>query len=194
MATVTVSGNAQGAPLLASAPWQSGRYYFAPNVTATSTNSALGNGSLRFVPFYLPNAVTLARIGGEVTVIGDAGSTIRLGIYADDGTGKPGARQIDAGTIAADSATVQEVVISLALAAGIYWVCGAVQGVTVTQPTVRTLATPVVLGVDAGAVIPGAGANPQSYLLAGVTAALPASAAAAVVSTGIVPRIFVKVA
>lgn len=192
MATIAVSGNAQSAPLLASAPFQSGRYYFAPNATLAATSATLGNGSLRVMPFYLPNAVTLSRIGAEVTAAGDAGSTIRLGIYADDGTGRPGNRVIDAGTIAADSATVQEIVIALALAAGIYWIGGAVQGVTVTQPTVRTSST-MVLGVDAGTVIPAAGNTDAAMIVGGVTAALPASFGAAA-PAGSSPRCFVKVA
>lgn len=103
-----------------------------------STSAGLGVGTLRAAPMYVPRAVTLVRIGAEVTVIGDVGSKLRLGIYADNGNIYPGALRLDAGTIAGDSVAVQEIVISLLLEPGVYWLAGALQDVTVIQPTVRT--------------------------------------------------------
>lgn len=173
----------------------SGNYYFPWSSMSVGTSAALGNGTLRVAPWWVPNACTLSRIGAEVTVVGDAGSTVRLGIYADSGQGVPGARVLDAGTIAGDSATVQEITISQALTPGLYWIGAAVQGVTTTQPTVRTGLNTPQQNVYAGPTIPAAGAAIGSAVMTGVTGALPANFAAvpSAPSAGI-PRLFVKVA
>lgn len=184
-----------------------GNYVLIPPATSTSTSAALGNATLRAVPFQVPRNLTVTKIGAEVTTVGDAGRSvsdmvtngtttitsataafvstdrgrlvtgtniatgtyiasvtngttavltiaatgsgsggslvisgcvIRLGIYADNGSGFPGALVIDAGTIDGHSATVQEITISQALSAGTYWFGAVVQGVTTTQPTMRT--------------------------------------------------------
>ncbi len=82
----------------------------------TSTSNVLGVGTLRAFPVYVPVRTTLDRIGAEVaTLIGDVGSKIRLGIYADNGRIYPGALLLDAGTINGDSATVQELVLPTAV-------------------------------------------------------------------------------
>ena len=172
-------------------PWQTGRYYFTPN-GITGTSVVLANGTLRAIPFWVPNAVTISRIGGECTLAGDAASVLRLGIYADDGTGRPGALVIDAGTISGFSATVQEITISQALTPGIYYAAGVVQGVTVTQPTIRINASASLIPVDAHTSMPAANASPMCFFMAGVTAGLPAFTVAG--TTGSQPRIFMKVA
>jgi hypothetical protein len=173
-------------------PLTSGRYYFVPNSLNTPIAS-LGNGNLRLIPFYVPAATTLSRIGGEVTVVGDAASVVRLGIYADDGTFRPGALVIDAGTISGNSATVQEITINTQLPAGWYWTGGAVQNVTTTQPTVRCVSSYVPQGVDTGTLIPAAAASILGRIMTGVTGALPANFVDAGTHAG-VPRLFVKVA
>lgn len=174
-------------------PWQSGRYYFLPNSANASTSAVQTNGLVRACPFWLPNAVTLSRVGAEVTTIGDVGSKLRLGFWADDGTGRPGTLLLDAGQIAGDSATVQEIVISLALAPGIYWVGGAVQAVTVTPPTLRTSgAQGPWLNIDAGTVIPAAGSTPAGQQMTGVTGALSNFVVSSVANG--MPKFFAKVA
>lgn len=185
---------AVASPLQVQAPWQTGRYYWVPPVVGTATSSTLGNGSLYAAPFTVPNGVTLVRIGGEITIVGDAGCTVRLGIYNDDGTGRPGTRVIDAGTIAGDSVAVQEIVISQALGPGAFWACGAVQGVTVTQPTVRVLPTGWTNQKDAGTVIPTAGSTGFAWINNAVTGALPASFGTPTNLGAGMPRIFVRVA
>lgn len=190
MTTIAVSPGI--APLQSQAPLQSGRYYFVPSGPQTGTNGGLGNAVMRTVSAYIPNAVTLARIGAEVTIVGDAGCTYRLGIYSDDGTGRPGARLLDAGTIAGDSVAVQEIVISQAIGAGIFHFVGVVQGVTVTQPTLRTM-NAVLLPSDVGTATPSAGLGAGGYLQGGVVGALPATFTVTV-GAATFPRIFVKVA
>lgn len=177
-------------------PWVSGRYYFAPNSSGSSTSAVLGVGTLRMTPFWVPNQVTLARIGIAVTLIGDVGSLFRLGIYNDDGNGRPGTLVLDAGTILGDSATAQEITISQALAAGQYHIGGAVQVVTITQPTMQIhLATSMgLVPVDVQTVIPNANLTNLGFSQAAVTGALPATFTASPSMIGAVPRVFVKVA
>jgi hypothetical protein len=180
-------------PLLTTTPLQSGRYYMIPGVTATNTNGALGTGTCRAIPFYVPNLVTISRIGAECTSAGDAGSKYRLGIWNDDGTGRPGTLLIDAGTIAGDSATVQEIVISQSVAPGLYWASGTVQVVTVTQPTMRINATgPIILG-DYGTSTPSANMQVFARTMSGQTGALTSPWVEAGTSA-LPPRIFVKIA
>ena len=121
-------------------PSRSGMYYLTTPHTATSTNGAMGNGTGRFSPWTVRRTMQLVRIGAEVTAAGEAGSVVRLGIYADDGTGYPGALVLDAGTIAGTSATVQEITIAQVLTPGLYWIGGVVQNAPTTQPTLRSIA------------------------------------------------------
>jgi hypothetical protein len=156
--------------------WVAGSYVFLPNATNTSTSATLGVGTMRAVPFYVPHALALDRIGAEITSAGDAASKLRLGIYATGANGRPSTLVIDAGTIAADSATVQEITISLPLGPGWYWVAAAVQVVTVTQPTVRTAAAGSfgIMPVT-HLVTPTAGQVTSGYIQTSVTGAFPAT-------------------
>lgn len=172
MAPGTVRGG--GASVSPSGPFVSGRYYVTPENQNAGTSAALGVGTLRVMMFNVPNNCTLSRIGAEVVTIGDVGSKFRLGIYADDGTGRPGALLVDAGVIAGDSATVQELVINLPLGAGNYWIGGAVQVVTTTQPTMRTITQGGNAYVEAsvGAAPPSNWGN-IGFAMTGVAGALP---------------------
>lgn len=189
------------------ATFATGNYYFVGSGSSVSTSNALGAGTLRVMPMYLPT-MTITRIGAEVTSAGDAGRSVadavtngtttltsataaftttdpgrkitgtnipantyiqsrtnsttitmtqaasgsgsggtlnisgcvvRLGIY-NDSSGVPGSLLIDAGTIDGSSATVQEITISQAITAGVYWFAGVNLGVTASQPTIRTIA------------------------------------------------------
>lgn len=153
-----------------------GRYYRCPNATL-GVSAAMGIGTLALVPKYVPNPVTLTRIGTEVTVIGDVGSLIRLGIYNNiNGDFRPGALVIDAGTILGDSVAVQEIVIAQSIAAGWYWFGGVVQNDVTVQPTVRAMSAPwEPLPIDHGIVIPAANAAERSFTQAGIAGALPAT-------------------
>lgn len=181
----------QTVPMALAPPWQSGRYYFCPNTTSTTT-SALANTSLRAVPFFVPSPVLLSKIGAEVTSAGEAGSKYRLGIYADDGTGRPGSLVVDAGQIAGDSATVQELDISVRVGPGWYWAAGAAQSAPTTPPTMR-----VTNNASFGVLIASSILFTANQTITGMSmtasGALPAAFTTfSLAST--VPRIFVKVA
>lgn len=176
-------------------PLQSGDYYFVPSVAGLGAATPSAD-NLRCVSEYIPNAVTLDRIGAEITIVGDAGSTYRLCIYGDDGVGEPGALVVDAGAIAGDSATVQELTISTALNPGVYHFCGVAQNVTATQPTIRALATAssgMRVPKSAGTVIPTAGLAIAGYSQGSVSGECPANFTANPSISGLSPRIFVRV-
>lgn len=173
--------------------FRSGFYSLIGNAVI-STSNTMGNGSLRMYAFLVPSAITVTAIGAEITVAGDVGSKLRLGIYADDGNGFPAARVVDAGTIAGDSATVQEVVCNVALTPGIYWIGGALQDVVTTQPTIRTIGSPVLPIQVASISIPAANQSVTGVNIGGVTGAFPSSVTPTAANSGNAPRCFIKVA
>lgn len=159
------------------------------------TTTALGNNTLRLYSVVIPRPVTLTRIGAEVTAAGDAGSVMRLGIYADDGNAMPAALVLDAGTIPGDLAQVAELVINQPLSPGTYWFGGVIQGAPVTVPTVRAMQPPAVddaVGIGS-TVMPSSNVTILGRSSAGVAGALPAAFVDSG-SIGAAPRIFVKVA
>lgn len=179
-------------------PRRAGSYYQTTPHATTTTNGALGVGTGRFSPWAVRRTISIVRLGAEVSTAGEAGSLVRLGIYADDGTGYPGALVLDAGTIAGDSATVQEITVSTVLTPGLYWVGAVVQNVVTTQPHLRAIA------VDLSSEMPltTSGATPTTNWTPGVgftgfsmTGALPASWPTATPNvTSVAARLFVKTA
>lgn len=174
----------------------SGRYYQPVAPGAASTNNGLGNGTLRLAPWVVAKQITIDRVGGDIATVGEAGSKLRIGIYQDNGNCFPGGLLLDAGQIAGDSATVQELTCSLTLPRGLYWLGGAVQSASTTQPTVR--------------IVPGGGGAPPAPLIygsalpdpnisivglsnTGVTGALPATFSSTFGTVSSVPRVFVRV-
>lgn len=129
----------------------SGKYSARSNTVTTST-TAPNNQQARAFPLWIPNAVTLDRIGVEVTGAGESGSVIRLGIWDDDGTGTfPGAMLLDAGTVAGDGTPAfKELTISQPVDNQQIWLVACVQSASTTPPTLRTVSSP------SGMVVPTA--------------------------------------
>jgi hypothetical protein len=172
----------------------SGQYYVPLSPFSASTSAALGNGTLRLTPWIVNQSMTVSRLAAEITAVGDVGSKLRLCIYADNGYGYPGALVLDAGQIAGDSATTQELTTSAALTPGVYWIGGVVQSVTTTQPTVRTItnwAPPIPIGVSS---LPAANITATGYSITGITGALPTTYPAGAAIITAVPRPIIKVA
>lgn len=173
----------------------SGTYFFPYSAYAQSTSNTLGNGTLRLAPAYMPSAVTVSRVAAEITALGDAGSTFRMGVYADTGAGIPGSLLLDAGTIPAGTVTgPAEVTLAsnFTIPQGWVWIGGAVQGVTVTQPTVRC-ATAAPFGFLFQIAVLPTSTSACGYVMPSQTGALPSTFALSSTS-GIVPRIFFKAA
>ncbi len=174
----------------------SGYYYYCGGTNTATTSASSANGTLRLVPWLVPNAVTISKIGAEITSAGDAGSKLRIGIYSDTGTGYPGALLLDAGQIAGDSATVQEISISQLLPAGLYWVGAVVQSVVTTQPTIRCQNAPGWFNgnIRLGTSLPAANLSTYGFAQTGVTGALSGPFTSTITFTTIAPRILFKVA
>lgn len=170
---------------------RAGLWYPSLPCTGIGTN-ALPNQVLRLTPMDVPLALTLTGLAIEVTSAGDASCVSRLGIYADDGTGYPGALVLDAGTVAADSTGVKTITISQALTTGRYWVGAATQGAATVQPTIRTPASAMVsIGQSA---TPGTSSSNIAYTQSSVSGALPGTFTTSVAAAGQAPRIYVQVA
>jgi hypothetical protein len=172
-----------------------GQYIFTASPNTTTTSATLGNGSLRVVPWLVRNTTSLSKMGAEISTVGEAGSKFRIVLYADNGSGRPGSLVIDAGQIAGDSATAQELDVSVTLQPGLYWVGGVVQSVVTTQPTLRIIATswtpPVDLQLPS---MPTAGLVSVGHTQTGVTGAPSATFQFNGGVSGSAARIFAKVA
>lgn len=156
------------------------------------TTSQIPNQSLRLTPMDVPRSLTVSGLAVEVTAAGEASSTFRFGIYADDGTGYPGVLVLDAGTVAADSTGVKTITISQALTPGRYWVGGVTQGAATTAATIRTPANAMVsIG---SSTTPGTGSSVLAYNQTGVAGALPTPFTTSVSAAGQSPRIYVQIA
>lgn len=166
----------------------SGAYYQSQFATSQGV-TGLTNNNLRAAPFTVFGRTSFSGLVLEVTTAGPAGAAMRLGIYADDGTGYPGALILDAGTVLADSTGFKEIAITQALARGLYWLVavGEVGGISV-----RGLAAPsfsiVPQSNSAGA------AQAAGWSVGGGTGGLPAMYPAGGGALSNIPRILIKVA
>lgn len=152
----------------------SGQYSF-PWGGLPASSTTFTSGEFRCYPVYIGPGAALERINVEVTVVGDASSTARPGIYKDNGSWVPGALVLDAGTVATTSTGVLEITLGspLTLTPGWYWV-GAVTNFPTTAPTVKTL-TAVPVQFPLGTTIPAANTQVAGLKMTGVTGALPST-------------------
>lgn len=118
-----------GGPFIAKVKTGSSFYHVAAAGLSSGVVIALGTGStaMRSTAFLIDRACTLSSLSIFVTTA-VASSTVRLGIYADDGAGRPGSLVLDAGTVATDTTGFKELAITQALTAGLYWFGVAQQG------------------------------------------------------------------
>lgn len=116
--------------------------------SAVSSLTALATTANRCtaLPILLTKPATFDTIAVNVTAAGGAGSTIRLGIYADNGSGAPGALILDAGTVASDSIGQKTAAITQTLGPGLYWLVARDVQVT-SAPTITVTASNVVSGL-----------------------------------------------
>ncbi|HEX6912590.1 MAG TPA: hypothetical protein VF142_19445 [Longimicrobium sp.] len=95
---------------------------------------ALAANTATAAPFVVPRATAFDQLALEVTTSA-AGATVRLGVYADDGDGRPGALVLDAGTVDASSIGLKTRAAAFTLQPGLYWLVAAARG---GSPTTRT--------------------------------------------------------
>ena len=156
--------------------WSSGKWYSAPANSTTNIASTLGTCS--FIPVWVPNTVTLDRLGVYCTG-SVAGAQARLGIYNNDtSTDTPGTLLLDAGQVAAvTNATFYSITIDQSLSPGLYWFAVASQGST--TPNLRTfqstMLSPMIWGLSSAS--PGTlSGGFAGYVRSSVTGALPSPA------------------
>jgi parallel beta-helix repeat protein len=117
---------------------------------------------------------TITVIGCNVTVAA-AGSFVRMGIYADNGHGYPGALVANSDTGQIDASTTGNKTFTygtpLTLAPGVYWLAGVSQGGT---PTVN-INSGQGMGINAGNMNSALINNQTSYRQTAVSGALPAT-------------------
>jgi hypothetical protein len=156
-----------------------GFYYSVPQVRGSVSNQVATLNQMYLMPFFVSETTTFDRIGITVSS-GIASNTARLGIYADDGHGRPtGAALLDAGTVDTSAAASVEATISYQLTPGLYWVAMATQG-GASGATVAQCVTPS-LQVGAGSLANGITGR-SAYSQTGVTGALPTYSASGAVA------------
>ena len=99
-------------------------------------------------PIPLGSATSFTQIAVQVQATGGAGSTLRLGVYQDDGALGPtnGPVVLDAGTVALDATTgTKQIAITLALGAGLWWAACLAH---------VTSGTPAILAINPAGVSP----------------------------------------
>ena len=180
-----------------------GQYYFCNSPGNAVTSNLLGNGTLRVSPMIVTRNQTPSTFFAEFTAAGDAASLLRIVIYADDGSGRPGTLVADVGSIStgtgnagtvatAGTPGTYEVANTALLTPGIYWVGGIVQGVTTTQPTIRIIAASAVQSsIPIGTTLPAAGATIGGYTMTGQTG-VPAGTFTISAQSASVPRLGFK--
>ena len=128
------------------------------------------DGQVTTVPFWVASTQAWDRIGCEVT-LAVARSAVRLGVYADDGSGRPGRLALDAGTVAADVVGAKERTIALSLPAGLYHLAIVAQG---GSPYVRVSTNNPLGGAGVSSLAIATGPTPRSgYTKSGVSGSLP---------------------
>lgn len=108
-------------------------------------------------------------VTGEMTVAGGAGSAVRVGLYADDGSGYPGALVADFGTLNAQSTGAKLLGIpkGITLSPAVYWQAIVAQG-GAPQMRVKTVSAHPWIGS-----LTQSNSSPTAYTQAGVNDVLP---------------------
>lgn len=146
-------------------------YYASPG---TLTAAAPSNNTLRATPIYVVRRRTIDRIGIETTIDGEAGSKLRLGIFASvPGEMYPGALLVDAGQVAGDGgAAAKELTISQVVEPGWIWLGVCAQSAPTTRPTIRVLGNSSYMGLIGRSTV-GNFASASGYEQTGVSGGFP---------------------
>ncbi len=147
--------------------WVAGRWY-SSHVLGSAGTAAPAASELRLLPWYVPVARSIDRVGCNVSTAGTAAHVARLGVYnADPVSGLPTTVLVDAGTVAVDTTGQKEVAVT-ATVHGLHWL-----GLTAQSGTFTAL-TPTNLVYVAGAPAPHTTpANGLAYAAVDPASALP---------------------
>ena len=106
-------------------------YLFTQCAGSQGNSTAVGVGVQVASPLYIPDDTTADRFCLQIITLA-ASALWRLGIYADTGapTHYPGALVYEAGTVDGSTSGVKEITPGTPpdLPAGVYWICGKVEG------------------------------------------------------------------
>ena len=155
--TAASTASASGGTNPFSTPITNGMW-FRTGQGSPDTISLTGTYTIWF-PYVIDRNVTIDRIGVAITSAG-AGSTVWIGVYADDRTtGKPGARLLST-SVAGDSTGEISATVSTALTAGRVWV--GLNKTGGSTPTIRSWRYP---GTPAGVPFPAGYASSEAGAL-----------------------------
>lgn len=111
-----------------------------PSDNNSTAGTLLVDGTGYTYPVVFTESHTFQAMGFSVNTIGTTGSVAHLGIYADNGSGYPGALVQDLGTVATTTVGVQTITASITLSAGVlYWLVCVPQGAPTTQFKIVTV-------------------------------------------------------
>jgi hypothetical protein len=165
-------------------------WYTFPGTGTTGGTLALVANTLYAIPFVCPKAITLDRIGINVTTL-KAGLS-RLGIYADAGgvrTCYPGTLLLDAGTVDTTTAGVKSITINQALTSNtLYWLV-IVPNVAPTITGIASASTINMLGRNTALTLQHCGLS-VAFTYAPLPATFPTTTTTMI--TSVAPAIFVR--
>ncbi len=181
MEAVSLSQAAMYMGIGGTVPWVSGRFYGAPPST-TPVGILTVTATTYAYPLYIP-ATTISTVSMSATT-GQTGGNARVGLYADNGAGYPGALVRDFGAIGALTGTgivTSTLSATQAVNSGLYWV-SSIFTASGTFPTVtgataaytNPLAAQLGFGTALAALAPSGNA-PTGISVAGTYGALPAT-------------------
>lgn len=150
----------------------SGSRYTGQVGTTSTLAGFTGSTTTEFqLPIWVPNAVTLNRIGLVISNAGGVGCVWRLGIRSSTGVdGKPSSLVLDAGAgIDGTLVAYQEIVINQRLGNGLYYLCAAQQVAAGPGAGIRYVVNSNILSN----LVTGAGIPASGYLSGNASGALP---------------------
>lgn len=114
------------------------QWYTSPTNGTALTTGALTANRLYAIPFIVTKVMTVDQMSINVTTLG-SGSSVRVGIYADNGNNYPGALVVDGGSVSTATLGVKTYTAGLpaTLDAGLYWLAIVSNA---TAPTIRSFA------------------------------------------------------
>jgi hypothetical protein len=149
--------------------FKSGSFVCPPLGAATSAPT---QSEAHAVAWFIPYAQTFDRVCVTCTTLA-ASSVIRAGVYADNGSGYPGALISDWGTMDTSTTGDKTITVSWSPTPGLYWMVGVAQGGT---PTVRMhTSSGGSLGLSSASQGNLGGGGIAGYSQSSVTAGLPAN-------------------
>ena len=154
-----------------------------------NANLAITANAAYLMPVEMHPSRVYAQIGIRVGTGGSAGSVIRLGLYARNIDGTPGALIVDAGTVDATTSGYKSVVVSFTPDRVPYCVAVACQGSPATAPLVAALNNNRET-TGTGLWLSSNGEAQGGYCVVNVTGGLPPDASGAVDSGWPQPIVF----